>query len=142
MILSRRILTAATIAAILCICGSTATWAQTVRPMHSRVTPAEKQASNQLVGAAITQLQNAQGLLSGGNSSGAAAEVNIAFSDLRQALPIYRGYRVRAMNECRRAVFQLAHPRRAALAPGSVSAALGDANLALQNAGDEVNERE
>lgn len=140
MIRYKRILAAAAIAVFLSIAGSAVAWSQ-ARPMHSRVTPAEKQASNQLIAAAITQLQSAQGLLSGGNSTGASGEINIAFGDLRQALPIYHGYREKAMQDCRRALFQLAHPRRASLAPGSVSTAITNANLALQNAGDEVNER-
>ena len=142
MIRYRRVVIAALAAALLSAACATTAWSQVVRPMHSRVTPAEKQSSNNLVSAAITQLSNAQGLLSGGNSSGASGEINVALDDLHQALPIYHGYRERAMGECRRALFQLAHPRRASLAPGSVSSALSDANLCLQNAGDEVNERE
>lgn len=139
---STPIFIAAILAAFLTTACATAAWSQTVnRPMHSKVSPADKQASNQLVSEAIAELTDAEGAYRQGSGPVAYANVNTALGELRQALPIYHGYRVKAMHECYRALVQLSHPRRLLLAGATISAALTDANLALQNAGDEVNEQ-
>jgi len=140
----QRYITAAALAVILSTSFAATAWSQTNVPprLHTRITPQQKQASNQLISAAITQLSGAQSALGGGNAAGASAEVNVALSDLSQALPIYHGYRVKAMGASKRALRQLSHPKRAAMAQSSIALAISDANTALQNAGDEVNERQ
>lgn len=142
MIRYRRFIAAATLAAFLSVASAAITWSQTTtprpRPMHSKVTPQEKQQSNAAISEAIQQLTAAQGALS--NPAAASGDVTAALSSLSQALPIYHGWRVKAMGQCKRAIRQLSHPKRASLAQGSIATALTDANTALQNAGNEVNE--
>lgn len=140
----RRFIAVATIAAFLSTVGASITWSQVPTPtpkhrgLHSKITPQEKQQSNADISQAIQQLTAAQGALS--NPAAASGDVTEALSSLSQALPIYHGYRVKAMGQCKRAIRQLSRPKRAAMAQGSIATALSDANAALQNAGDEVNE--
>ncbi|HEX5322993.1 MAG TPA: hypothetical protein VFW40_04345, partial [Capsulimonadaceae bacterium] len=115
MIRFGRILAAAMLAAFLLTAGATIAWSQNngQRQLHSKITPAEKQASNNLMSQAVGQLNSAEGVLGGGNYSGASAYINNALADMRQALPIYRGWRVKAIEQSRRALRMLLHPKRA-----------------------------
>jgi len=133
------LLAAGMLAAFLSVMGATSAWSQTRvhRALHSKVTADERQASNNLMSSALTDLSSAQ---NAGNSSQASSSLNSAISKMSQALPIYHGYRIKAIGSARRALRQMSRRKGVAKASSSVGQAVSDAKTALQNDGDEVTE--
>ncbi|MDR3706933.1 MAG: hypothetical protein P4L33_01425 [Capsulimonadaceae bacterium] len=129
------------VATFACVAAAPAAWSETAttkRPLHSKVTPAEKSASDALINQGLTQLTAAQTADNGGNLALAVSDLQSAVATMKQALPIYQGYRVKAMRQADRAIRQLSHPKAASKAP----AAIADANTALQKSASEVTETE
>jgi hypothetical protein len=141
MFQSRRLITAGILATLLFGLSLATSWSDTpVQGSHSKYTAQQKQESNSLISAAITLLTQAQSALGSGNAAQASSDLTGAISDLTQALPIYHGYRVKAIGSAKRALRQLSHPKVASNAPQSITQAITDANTALQNVSDNTNE--
>lgn len=112
---------------------------------HPRaVTPAEKQASDANVSAALQQEQAALAAMSSSGGAGtASADLQTAVSDLHAALPIYHGYRVKSMHACDNAIKQLARTPKnpakwAARISGIIQRAITDAQSALANSSSTI----
>lgn len=99
-----------------------------------RVTPEEKQTSDQNVQAALSQLQAAAGALQQGGGGQAITDLQSAESSLKAALPIYHDHREHSLHETDRAIRELERNTRRsdARAVETVNRAIAEAQAALQ----------
>lgn len=100
---------------------------------HMHVTPQQKQASDADISAGLSQLQSAAGELQSGNGGAAMGTLNTAIADLKSALPIYHGYRDRAIGAANHAVMALERNGKRSVMNASerVGKAITDAQTAL-----------
>lgn len=111
-----------------------ASFAQGPHPEHKRITPGEKQASDQAMQAGLSQLQAAAGAIQQGGRTQAMADLQSAESSMTSALPIYHGHREEAMHAADRAMKELQRNGKKAQARSaeSVAKAISDADAALR----------
>jgi len=109
----------------------------------------EKQASDQQVSTGLGQEQAALGARQGGNEAGALTDLQSALAAMRQALPIYHGYRGHSMGITNHIIKELSNPvqpknpaKKLARLEGQLSTAITDAQTALQNSSTTITEED
>ena len=139
--MKKSIVFAAVLAALLSLAASTVAPSQAAQTRKT-VTAQEKAASDTQMNNGLTNLQAAQSSFSSGNYAAALASLQTAAADMKAAMPIYHGYRVKSIRSADIAIRQLGHPKKAASAGTAIGSAITDAQTALTNSKGslEVNE--
>jgi hypothetical protein len=98
------------------------------------INPQRKQQSDANIQAGLSQLQSAASALQSGGGSGVVGTLTTAYQDLKQALPIYHGYREKAMGATNHAIKALQRNGKQSVSRASadVGKAIADAQQALQ----------
>jgi hypothetical protein len=101
----------------------------------SKLTPQQRADSNALMQQGLTQLQASAGALQSGNAQGALQSLRSAFSEMRQAQPIYHGHRKDALIDTRKAgrALDANTSNSASLAASFTTAAISEAETALKD---------
>jgi hypothetical protein len=117
------------------IVAAIAVFATFAIPAHAAasraVSTAEKNVSDQHMKDGIAAEQAAYTALGNGNNQAATQDLQTAWNDMHQALPIYWGYRASSMDWVRKAIGHISH-NRLALASVTITTAGQEAQTALQ----------
>lgn len=129
----KKLTLAAALGCAVCLLAATASFAGPEH--HGRISPQQKQASDQAIQAGLGQLQAAAAAIQQGNGGGAISDLQAAESALTSALPIYHGHREHAMHAADHAIKELQANRKKSLEHASVSVgkAISEAQAALQS---------
>lgn len=129
----------AAVAALL-ICGMSTPSFAAERAQGEKITQAEKEASNKLMGEAIGHMERAKGALRDGKNDEAKARLEDAFGIMEKAEPIYHGERAKAMAKAKRASKMVERPKAEERAIKVIDEAIEDARRAIETAGDTADE--
>jgi len=101
----------------------------------SKLTPQERANSDGLMKGGLADLQSAASALQSGNVANALTSMRSAYSEMKQAAPVYHGHRRDALIDTRKAgrILDANRANAAQNASSLLNAAIGEAQVAVAN---------